>query len=440
MNTSEIRPACTFVISSRIGLVTADPYVRAALRRGTDVWVCAPSSLLSTVTERFALPDDRLLGLDALARQRRRLKQIHTGMVLMLASPKLTRSHLLLNDPRSVATTRLGTVLRRIARYTARLHPRRLNSSITAVLCRLHRNPFPTRTVIAISFCSEPALLTARGMDVTTIIESWDHPMKKPAGYTTSAVVGWNDDINRDWQTLQGARRLIVGYPVKLAYALEAGERPMDDSDGRPQRAMYAVGTSSNTDRTEHFAGELEVIEAVCAATAASGWELLIKPKPNGKSGDFDHFADRHPHVSIGAYRDVASALDYDLDDDYNEVRRAELDACDLVINCWTTFGLDAAAAGKPVLQLDLREFHQWPAVAKGSGNYHLTHYLVGLEDAFRPDPVNGLCAALTDELADPFPRARRFTDVARAWVTPSRPPDEIVERVIDLVLSPEGR
>lgn len=433
--TPRSRASCTIVVSSRIALVTAEPYLRTAVERGVDVWLCAPRALLSSASDRFPLSEDRLLDLEAIATTRRRLKKLHSAMILMLASPKLTRSHLLLNDPRSVATNRTGRLLRRVAKHTARLHPRQFNRLATTVLRLFHGNPFPTDVVIAVSFCSEPHLLTGRGMKISTIVESWDHPMKKPAGYTTDTVVGWNDDISGDWAELQGARRSVVGYPIKLAYAFTGASSMIEERTSNRRRAMYAVGTSSNSDRSDHYRGELDVIEQVCIATQLANWELLIKPKPNGRTGDFDEFEDRYPHVTIGTYRDAPTALDYDLDDEYNKIRRDELESCDLVINCWTTFGLDAAAAGVPVLQLDLREFARWPAIARGSGNYHLANYLVGLEHAFRPDPARALAESLAVELGDPFPRAKRFTGAARSWVTPEAPIDSLIDDALDTIL-----
>jgi hypothetical protein len=420
------------VISSRIGIVTAEPYLREAIARGADVWIGAPATLHDQIAEIATIGADRLIDLNTVADSRPWLRRLHTGLTLLLASPKLTRSHLLLNDPRSIATTPYGHLLRRIAKYTARLHPRRFNQLCSATLRWFQRNPFPTRTVVVVSFCAEFHLLTARGQRTITIVESWDHPMKKPAGYLTTTVVGWNADINADWIKLQGANSSVIGYPVKLGYALSQAGRPSSAADRK--RVMYAVGTSSNTDRRDQYEGEREVIEHVCRATRSSGWELLIKPKPNGRTGDFDDFDQRYEHVSIGAYREAASALDYFLDEDYNAVRHAELESCDLVVNCWTTFGLDAAAAGVPVLQLDLRDFDRWPSVAKGSRNYHLATYLVGRADAFRPDPGRELADTLAEELRDPMPRAVRFTEAVRSWVVPSSAPETIVGRVVDAV------
>lgn len=421
---------CTFVVSSRIGLQTAEPYIEAAIGHEFPVTVCCPSELHTHVRQRYPV---EVLDLSAVARNRSRLRAVHTAMTVLLASPKATRAHLLLNDPRSVATTPTGRAARAVARFTAQLQPRRLNAVVDAALRPLHRNPFPTRAVIAVSFCSEPYLLTARDQQVTTVIESWDHPTKKPAGYRTDIVVGWNVDICDDWMQFQGARHSLTGFPAKLTYAFDAAASSTTDSSDRTigRRAMYCVGTSSNTDRTEQFEDELAVIEEICAATEEAGWRLLIKPKPNGRSGDFDAFADRYAHVDIGAYRDSSSALDYYLDDEYNRTRSDELASCDLVINCWTTYGLDAAIAGRPVLQLDLRRHVQWPALAAGCQNHHLATYLVGRQHAFRPDPDRPLVAELSERLRDPWITATAFSADVRSWLEPSTHVRTIADTVV---------
>lgn len=171
---------------------------------------------------------------------------------------------------------------------------------------------------------------------------------------------------------------------------------------------MYAVGTSSNTDRPDWYRDELELIEALCEATGQAGWSLLIKPKPNGRTGDFDHLAAAYPHVEVGLYRDAPSALDYYLDDEYNRCRLEELEQCDLVVNCWTTFALDAAAAGKPVLQLDARSVVGWPALKLGLENYHLSNYILSRSNTLRPTPETELIPTVVKRLAALGPEAWR--------------------------------
>ena len=273
-----------------------------------------------------------------LARRHRATFRLHAVLTTLFASRHFNRSYPLLQDPRRRSQGWKGRVLRFMTRLLPKLHPRRFNRAVDRVFSTVQRNPFSTELIVAVSFASMPSLLSTRSQRVVTLVESWDHPVKKAAGYVTDQVVGWNDDINRDWSEFQGAHDTLVGYRVKLSYALAASSgslstRVQTCDARRGRRAMYAVGTSSNTDRPDWYRDELELIEALCEATGQAGWSLLIKPKPNGRTGDFDHLAAAYPHVEVGLYRDAPSALDYYLDDEYNRCRLEELEQCDLVVN-----------------------------------------------------------------------------------------------------------
>lgn len=418
----------TFVVGSMVALVTAEPYLRAALDRTDDVWLVAPDDVAAHA--RRVVP-----ALERTARPvcsdpaDRALRLLHTGLAVLLADRPFKTHLSALRDPRRARGGLPSRILLAISTATARMPPPVVNRLLDRLLRLVQRNPYPTRDVVAVSYPPLPHRLCARDQRVVTVMESWDHASKKAAGYVSDAVVAWNGDLGRDWQHGQGAQCTVVGYPVKLRYAIE---HQAPETAGRT--LMYAAGTSANTDRPGWYADELEVIEELCAATSATGWELLIKPKPNGRVGDFDAVAARHAHVRVGTYRDAADAVDYYLDDTYNEARMADLAACSMVVNCWTTFALDAALAGRPVLQLDLRQHRdRWPALAQAMHNHHLATYLLGDQPGvIRPDPAVPLRDALAKVLADPSAPAEAFRDHLRSWLLPGRAADAAVAAVLD--------
>lgn len=125
-------------------------------------------------------------------------------LTTLFASRHLNRSYPLLQDPRRRSQGWKGRVLSFMTRLLPKLHPRRFNRVVDRVFSTVQRNPFSTELIVAVSFASMPSLLSARSQRVVTLVESWDHPVKKAAGYVTDQVVGWNDAINRDWSEFQG--------------------------------------------------------------------------------------------------------------------------------------------------------------------------------------------------------------------------------------------
>ena len=195
---------------------------------------------------------------------------------------------------------------------------------------------------------------------------------------------------------------------------------------------MYAAGTSSNTDRPGWFADELAVIEQLCHATQTAGWRLLIKPKPNGRRDEFARFVHSFEHVTTGAYGNASDAVDYDLDDHYNRTRLAELSSCDLVINAVTTFALDAAVAGLPVMQLDLRDDPSFVALGAAMRNHHIATHLLGSPHIVSTGRGRPLREAVAEALAHPTDGPERFSAALREWVLPPRSLDDAVRSVLD--------
>jgi hypothetical protein len=297
-------------------------------------------------------------------------------------------------------------------------------------------NPFPTSRVVAVSLATAPELLCARGQSVLTLMESWDHPTKVPAGYITDTIVAWNNDLADDWIRHQGAGATVLGFPIKLRYAVEhaAASAPMPRQS--PPWVMYPAGTSSLTEIDSWYESEYRLIEDLCRASARAGWRLLIKPKPNGPSGDFDEFARRYDHVEIGRYQDGSGGGNYYLDADYNSARMKELNRVDLVINCWTTFAFDAALAGKPVLQLDLRGSEQYPRIANALSNYHLDRYVLrDPSTTYSPEAGETVEDVVARALADVDHRPDELSKRLRDWLIPGHDLPEAVDRICSAIL-----
>jgi hypothetical protein len=263
---------------------------------------------------------------------------------------------------------------------------------------------------------------------VLTLAESWDHPRTIPACYLTDSVAAWNSDLTQDWVRYQGAHQSVVGYPTKLRYALESPVRDFGSAAG--DVVLYAATSSSNTPGRWLFDEELRLIDALAPACAKAGMQLLIKPKPNGRPDEFAGFASMHPNVRVGRYGTAANPVDYSLDAGYNAYRLRELSDVDVVVNVGTTFALDAAAAGVPVLQLDLRGRSDLPQLAAAQDAYHLSRYLADRPDVFRLDEHAPLDVGLTEGLTRTDGAAARFGAALQRWLRSAGSFDAAVTRV----------
>lgn len=414
----------TALISSRIDVVAAEPYLDALVGRGVPFHLACPAHLAPILSERY--PDAPLIPLEDLVARTRGARRTHNLLCILFEGegPSRNLRRRFLGDL-ARRSWKVAALLR-LSRLLPDLGARSLNRLLGRLIGLWQRNPFPTRRVLAVSHVTSPHLLCARGLEVVTLNESWDHAAGRSAGYPSAAVIAWNRDIGRDWQQLQGAGEVLVGLPVKLAYAIEARQA----SEGE-RVAMYAVGTCAT--EPDWYADELVLIDDLCRATQSAGWELIVKPRPAGPQHELPSFAERYDHVRLATPPQVLGPRDYALGAEYNAARLRELRECTLVINAITTFGLDAACAGAPVLQLDLRGSRRYRALAGAQRNDHLERYLLDRpEGTLRLAPEDSAADVLAAFFATPDDRPRRFRDALRAWIVPEAPAERVVASVAD--------
>ncbi len=430
----------TFLISTRVGLYSAAPLLRALLSRNAEVYIACRKPVVAQVRKILPELSETLVPLEPIEDRNRKAQKLHSLLLQSFTSLQFSQHY---RSLRAELTHASGSPLRGAFLKTSGWIPSwpsdEVNLRLSRQIGRLVVNPFPSRRIVALSQADVPHLLCAPGLQVTTLMESWDHPFKAPAGYVSHRVIPWNRDLGSDWTHFQGDRNVVIGYPLKLRYALESG--PLADLSRNPcdePVAMYAASTSSQTYYRDWFADEIGLLEGIAVATARARWRLLIKPKPNGIPGEFHDLESRFPHVSVGHYRqgsqDRTEISNYYLEDNYNDERLRELASCDLVISYGTTFALDAAAANRRVLQLDLRASSAYPQIAKASKRYHLERYFLG-DPSLTFDPGEGnLADPLAEYLGDIDRRPDEMTAWVRGWLTTERL-DEAVGRMVQSIL-----
>lgn len=427
----------TVILGSLIALYSIEPVIREILGRGITVHVACWKKHAAFIQRLFHNMNGQIIFLDDLESQFSHISKIYRLVEILFTSHNFSYQYRLLRHPSRRDSTKVYWFVYLLSKYWPSWRHDTVNRRLKQLFSRIIRNPFPSTRIIVVSRVSVPYMLLAPDQYVITFMESWDHPVKLPMGYPSHKVFVWNKELGEDWTQYQGDTGIFIGYPMKLRYAIHQAQKPLPKlTSESKRRALYAVGSSSLTYIKNLYLDELRVIREVCLATKQAGWDLLIKPKPNGRYGDFDSFAEEFDHVEIGEYGDVQSTADYYLDDDYNSRRFKELRRCDLVINTFTTFALDAAISGVPVLQLDLRGNPNFPQIAESCTNHHLQRYLLGDSELTYAPPVGqSLHEGLSVSLTGIDDRPQRFSEKLRRWLEPSLPFEESVKAIVDTIL-----
>lgn len=412
----------TVLISNEIQFYTIEPIINNILNRQIKISIIAPNEIIELIKSKLPEMDINYIDISYFEKFLF-IKYLHRLCILLLVPHNFSSSYKKAILPVNRSANSLYKILYFISKYTPKWRIDLINCRLRNIFSRFAKNVFPSKNILTVSYTTLSHLLCNSDLHITTIMESWDHPRKKPLGYCSQKVFVWNKELGEDWRRWQGSSRIYIGYPLKLRYALSKNSDLGHNSKKKERPlALYPAGTSSFS-YYHWYQEELEVIRDICQATEKAGWDLIIKPKPNTKYGELDFISAEFSHVSIGKYRKesikIKDSCNYFLDDYYNRERFEELASCDLVINLGTTFGLDATAFGKPVLQLDLRKYRIYPYIAEAtSNNHHISGYL--LHDpslTFAPRPGEDIKATLATFLTHPDGRPKEFSEKIRKWL-----------------------
>jgi hypothetical protein len=405
-------PHISLYLSSLNGIDTALHYAAEFRRIGVEISLCVEGRIAHAVRE--AVSDVRVFEVPPFTRRLRWLDRIYQLV-------RANGSRLVMGDnsgnidlilPRRAWKRSAALIVHRLP---GKPSSKSLNNSLARVFGWLVPLRFPAKHVLVISTAQTPLLLCRPDLRVDTVVDSWDHPVRRVAGYRTHTAIAWNTDLAEDWGRHQGARQLAIGPAVKLQYAINS---PVAKAVAA-RVALYPMATTRYAG--PWFADEMRLLESICRGTAETGWQLVVKPKPMTEPDELAGLSQRWEHVQVGAYHTSSGALDYRLDDDYNAQRLKELRAVGVVINSVTTFGLDAACAGVPLLQINVTGVAELGSFSVAASNAHLHRHLYRLTQSslITPTDLRSLEGQLQDFLctAD-LSSARIASDRLREWVS----------------------
>jgi hypothetical protein len=252
-------------------------------------------------------------------------------------------------------------------------------------------------------------------------MESWDHPVKMPFLIYPDKCLTWNMDLRDDININQHLCSVVIFRPLKFKYIYDfnsssetalfnqlRNKKYIDEIERlRGKKYILYPATTSSLNPFAHK-GEMQLIDKLCRTAQKCGVELYIKPKPNGACGDYDEFS-KFDNVTIGLYATNHDSQDL-LELEYNIYRYLLLKQSYLVINVGTTFVLEAALAGVPVMQLILKEdcFDNFSVYSRNS---HIEKYLHG---DFCVNIDNNSTIDLGNESIDCF---RAYSARLKKWV-----------------------
>lgn len=406
-------PPVAVYVSVESSLSSAEACIHLLERSDRDAVLFVEPDILTSAREMF--PDARPLPgsrrIDALSRLQ--------GLTIQSLT-SLTPGDNARNRTAFAPTGRAARITHRLLDRLPKVAPRTLNRWATKTTGGVVPDVFGVREVYAITPVDTPVVLNRRGLRVSAVLDSWDQPVRRTAGFTADRVLAWNRDLAEDWVRIQGGSDIDTIDAYRLQYALQSRRRRGTWTPSENDVVLYPMATTPNRD--SWYRAELRLVEALCEATEGTGRTLLVKPKPNSGPGDLEQLVSRFDHVVVGEYLGTEATPDWRITDAYNEVRLAELDRSSCVISTVTTFALDAATAGVPVLQLDLRDVRELGALADAANNAHLVQHLYPRSSAslFRPGSLDELRSIVAD-LDRLEPQMRAASDELATWLWDDR-------------------
>ena len=283
--------------------------------------------------------------------------------------------------------------------------------------------------------------MTSRGIKTITILESWDQPSKYPRGYWPQRVFVWNKKLQNDWREYQGSGNVSIGYPTKLHYVVNNNHKTNDNHRRVPPTIMYPATFCLNethllNESTILHEEECLLIQALARITQKLDVNLIIKPKPDGTQGEYEKALYGFSHVKVGAYQNYKAKADYFLSETYNSQRIIELQSADMIVNFGTTFAIDAALFGLPILQLEPLKEGNFPGLAKAKLGFHLQKYILknksmvhGILDY--KDIETAIIRGLDEYIEGPFTGKGsiwKMRDELHSFVKPEKTLDEAID------------
>jgi hypothetical protein len=206
-----------------------------------------------------------------------------------------------------------------------------------------------------------------RGHKTAVVGQSWDNFSAK--GFVApkpDLMVCWGERMREEAITLQdfvADKTIVCGAPhFDLYHDLSRfGSRRLvlERLGLDPSRRLIVYGTSPRV----HAQDELDIVKRLAEWVQRSPThgpfrcplQLLVRLHPQQVIGAYSEDLASYrsligPHVQLDIPRMIQSKADWQMDESEFERLPLILSHADVVVNCFSTFGIDGVAAGKPVI------------------------------------------------------------------------------------------
>ena len=434
MNSTQNITEISVIIDSRIYGYLFAPIVTAFANRGVHLYIYTPRRIQDAVHKDIGANNQiEFLDLDPIRKRHRWRWIIHRVAMDLFVRDDFSYQMF----KKKYEITKTLPPLRRFLTKIGSLLPKVSNKSINCFLERIAgiglENPFCTKVIMVGSLNASSELLCSKHQKIITVMESWDHAVKQPNGYTSDLVFAWNEDLKHDWYRFQSDMNVHVFYPLKLRYARDAvkgSELLCENKKIRPF-FVYAVAGTRRFCIDTLIRVEQKLIRDLARVAENLGWDLFIKPRPNGEDGEFADIENDFSNVRVGSISEIGidQPADYFLSDEYNSRRFSEIAGAEFVINAFTTFGLDAAAAGIPVLQIDIQNATGYAESKLIYGNYHLEKHLLGRKFVLRVE--GDFISSFIKSLQLSKTLSKKYTAELNEWLFSDKSESQSIEVLI---------
>lgn len=367
------------IIPFKIYYYSFEPIIKHFLSKGEKLIIYLPNNnydLIEAIQNNDQL---KILSYEKLISSYKLRKFIHS-LFLILFTPRNYSNNYKILQLRNFKSPNYGIVLNfffRLAYLISYVTPKsnNVNNSVQNLMCLLFKKDiFRSNKIIVGSLNPHAHLLSSRKLKIYSIMESWDHVVKQPSGYVSRMAFLWNQDLANDWKNFNYDKLSFSVYPFKLRFS----EKVRRIKQINNKTCCYAVAYSDRFKRSKISRVEHIIVKKIADACNSTGWNLLIKLRPNGRKDEFDYLIKKYDNVKISSVESINSnPANYFLSDNYNKQRFKFIENASFIINCFTTFGLDCAFANIPVLQMDVRGDKLLKDSNLFYNNHHIKKYLL---------------------------------------------------------------
>lgn len=409
----------SFIVPFRIYYYTFEPIIKFFLSRQAIVSLYLPEDSKDLIYDLDSKDNLKVFSYEELISKYKIRKLIHTALMILLTPISYSNNYkiLKLRNFRNPQYKGITKHLYRFLFIISFVSPKskKINQTVNSIMRIIFKNKvFKDRKVVVGSLNPYSHLLSSKDLEVYSIMESWDHVVKQPSGYLSKAAFVWNEDLANDWKKYNLDKNVYGVFPLKLRFSKEVERKKVIKN----KICCYAAAYSDHFTRSKISDVEHLIIRKIAAACQRANWKLLIKLRPNGRPDEFDYLKTDFKNITISLTESLnENPANYYLTKDYNMERFNFIEKADFIINCFTTFGLDAAFAKIPVLQMDVRGDESLKNSSLFYNNHHINKYLLQSNNILRIPPSGSLENTFFEYLMSEKNIHYNYTEELSNWI-----------------------